>query len=311
MSDLDGLESFLKSVEAGSFSAAASTLGLTPAAVSKHVAKLEARLGSRLFRRTTRSITLTETGERLYAETAAPLRALNLAMATLSERDARPAGTLRVSVAPGFARQYVLPLMPAFLARYPDIALDWNFDNRHVDLVREGFDAAIGSRIAPDANVVARKLFPLHLVTVAAPAYLAERGIPPTPAALIEHDCIRLRSATTGRPREWDFVDGLDTVAVPVNGRLVLSDLDAICDAALAGMGVARLGAHHVLPHLDSGRLIHLLAQFPAPPGAIHVYYAHYRLTPPKVRVFVEFLTDAIAGSAAAARLAHFPGHAS
>ncbi len=292
MNNLSGLESFLKTVEAGNFSAAAGLLGLTPAAVSKHVAKLERGLGARLFQRTTRSLTLTEAGERLYAETAGPARALSQAMATLTERDAQPAGTLRVSVAPGFARQYVLPLMPAFMARYPAIRLDWSLENRQVDLVKEGFDAAIGAGIAVDASVVARQLTPLRMLIVAAPAYLDAHGTPVTLADLSHHDCIRLRSATSGRLRDWSFqVDG-ETVTMPVEGRLVLTDIDAICDAAVTGMGLARLGVHHVLPYLDDGRLVRVLNEFPAPTGAIQVYYAHYRLTPPKVRAFIDFLIE-------------------
>ncbi|RQS67496.1 LysR family transcriptional regulator [Burkholderia sp. Bp8963] len=318
MDDLRVLESFLRTVETGSFSAAAGRLGVTPAAVSKHVAKLERSLGTRLFRRTTRSLTLTEAGERLYAETSTAARALSQAMATLTERDTRPAGTLRLSVAPGFGRQYVLPLMPAFLERYPDLRLDWSFENRHVDLVKEGFDAAIGSGVEDDANVVARELVPIRLLTVASPAYLAKHGTPATLADLSRHDCIRLRSATTGRVRDWAFtvngavtgsVNGAsndETVTVPVDGRVVLTDLDAICDAAVAGMGLARLGVHHVLPHLDAGRLVCVLTQYPATVGTIHVYYAHARLTPPKVRAFVEFLTESFAQSAWRARVDTF-----
>ncbi|WGS45359.1 LysR family transcriptional regulator [Burkholderia sp. JSH-S8] len=306
MDDLRVLESFLRTVEAGSFSAAAGRLGVTPAAVSKHVAKLERDLGTRLFHRTTRSLTLTEAGERLYAETSSAARALSQAMATLTGRDAHPAGTLRVSIAPGFGRQYVLPLMPAFLERYPGIRLDWSFENRHVDLVREGFDTAIGSGVEDDANVVARELAPIRPLIVASPAYLSKHGAPATLADLAHHDCIRLRSATTGRIREWAFAVDNETVTAPVDGRVVLTDLDAICDAAVAGMGLARLGAHHVLPYLDDGRLVRVLERFPATAGTIHVYYAHARLTPPKVRAFVEFLTESFAQSAWRARIDAF-----
>ena len=292
MSELQSLNSFLKSVQAGSFSAAASQLGITPAAVSKHVAKLERDLGVRLFRRTTRSLTLTEAGERFYAETAAPAKALNQAMNNFSEHDAQPSGTLKISVAPGFGRQYVLPLMPEFLARYPAIKLDWSFENRHVDLVAEGFDAAIGSGMTADANVVARLLMPINLLTVGAPAYFAQFGAPSTLTDLSHHECLRLRSATTGRIRDWTFKNQTETVTVPVQGRVILTDLEAICDATLAGMGLARLGAHHVLPFLEDGRLVQVLEQHSMHAGSIHVYYAHYNLTPPKVRAFVDFLAE-------------------
>lgn len=304
MRELDGLDSFLRTVEAGSFSAAASRLGVTPAAVSKHVAQLERRLGTRLFQRTTRSLALTESGERLYAETAGPARALEQALAALSARDASPAGTLRVSVAPGFARQYVLPLMPQFLARYPALRLDWSFENRRVDLVKEGFDAAIGAGLAADANVVARPLAMIKPLTVAAPAYLAAHGTPLALSDLGHHDCIRLRSATSGRLRDWTFVAGGETVTIPVEGRLILTDLDAIGEAALAGMGLARLGAHQVLPYLDDGRLQRVLDAFPAPPGAIQVYYTQSRLTPPKVRAFVDFLSETLGSNEWLARVA-------
>lgn len=307
MNDMNELESFLKTVETGSFSVTAGLLGVTPAAVSKHVAKLERELGLRLFQRTTRNLTLTESGERLYAETVGPAHALRQAIASLTESAAQPAGTLRVSIAAGFARQYVLPLMPAFLKRYPAIRLDWSFENRRVELVKEGFDAAIGAGLDADANVVARRLLPLKLLTVGAPSYLAAHGAPGLLMDLAGHDCIRLRSPTTGRLREWTFITGSESVTVPVDGRLVLSDLDAVCDAAIAGMGLARLGAHQVLPYLDDGRLVQVLPELRSPRGAIHVYYAHYRLTPPKVRVFVDFLTESFAQCDAVARVAALP----
>ena len=219
------------------------------------------------------------------------------------QHKAQPAGTLRISVAPGFARQYILPLMPAFLTRYPAINLDWSFDNRHVDLVKEGFDAAIGAGIASDATVVARELVPLRLVTVASPAYLMRMGVPRALADLDKHDCIRLRSATTGRLREWQYIVAGEVVSVPVTGRLVMNDLEAICDCALAGLGLARLGAHHAMTHLDAGRLVQVLPELRAPPGTIHVYYAHYRLTPPKVSAFVGYLTESLQASGLLERL--------
>ncbi len=246
-------------------------------------------------------------GERLYAETAAPARALEQALATLTDDSEAPAGTLRVSVAPGFARQHILPLMPEFLKRYPALRLDWSFENRRVDLVKEGFDAAIGAGIGTDANVVARALMPLKLLTVAAPSYLALHGTPVTLSDLARHDCIRLRSATSGRLRDWTFLVGDEMVTVPVDGRIVVTDLDAIGEAALAGMGLARLSAHQVLPYLDDGRLVRVLDDFRSPPNAIQVYYAHYRLTPPKVRAFVEFLSTSMANSELRARIDAIP----
>lgn len=307
MNNMNELDNFLKTVESGSFSVAAGLLGVTPAAVSKHVAKRERELGVRLFQRTTRSLTLTESGERLYAETVGPAHALRQAFASVTEADAQPAGTLRVSISPGFACLYVLPLLPEFLRRYPKIRLDWSFENRRVELVKEGFDAAIGSGLAGNANIVARRLLPLKLLNLGAPSYFGAHGVPGSLADLADHACIRLRSPTTGRLREWTFVTGSESVTMPVDGRLVLNDLDAVCDAAIAGMGLARLGAHQVLPYLDDGRLVQVLPEVRSPGGAIQVYYAHYRLTPPKVRVFVDFLTESFARSETVARLCALP----
>ncbi|MBK9573925.1 MAG: LysR family transcriptional regulator [Rhodoferax sp.] len=300
---LRSLEYFHKTVELGSFSGAANALGLTPAAVSKQIGELEKTLGTRVFQRSTRNLTLTETGEQLLAQTSGPTHALRQVIDGLVQHKAQPAGTLRISVAPGFARQYILPLMPAFLTRYPAINLDWSFDNRHVDLIKEGFDAAIGAGIASDSTVVARELVPLRLVTVASPAYLMRMGVPRALTDLDKHDCIRLRSATTGRLREWQYIVAGEVLSVPVTGRLVLSDLDAICDCALAGLGLARLGAHHAMTHLDAGRLVQVLPELRAPPGTIHVYYAHYRLTPPKVSAFVGYLTESLQASGLLERL--------
>lgn len=300
---LRSLEYFHKTVELGSFSGAANALGLTPAAVSKQIGELEKALGTRVFQRSTRNLTLTETGEQLLAQSSGPAHALRQVIDTLVQHKAQPAGTLRISVAPGFARQHILPLMPAFLTRYPAISLDWSFDNRQVDLIKEGFDAAIGAGIASDATVVARELVPLRLVTVAAPAYLMRMGVPRTLADLEKHDCIRLRSATTGRLRAWQYLVAGEVVSVPVNGRLVMNDQDAICDCALAGLGVARLGVHHALAHLDAGRLVQVLPEMRAPQGAIHLYYAHYRLTPPKVSALVEYLSESLRASGLLERL--------
>jgi DNA-binding transcriptional LysR family regulator len=183
--------------------------------------------------------------------------------------------------------------MPAFLELYPRLQLDWSLENRRVDLVRENYDAAIGSGVEADANVVARQLVPLKLLTVASPAYLARRGAPETADDLSRHDCIRVRSATTGRILNWEFAIGAETLTAQVGGRLILSDFDAILDAALAGVGIARLGAHHVLPLLDTGRLTRVLPQLSISAGAIHIYYTRARRTPAKVRAFVDFLTDA------------------
>ncbi|MFY8043067.1 MAG: LysR family transcriptional regulator, partial [Rhodoferax sp.] len=172
MEALSTIESFVRSAESGSFSAAARRMGLTPAAVSKNVAKLEANLGVRLFQRSTRSLALTEAGERLLSDVGSGLATLQAAMSNLASSGGLPAGTLKVSLAPAFGRDYVLPLLTDFLEKFPAVVPDWHFENRQVDLIGEGFDAAIGGGIELAPGVVARELSRLHLIPVAAPAYL-------------------------------------------------------------------------------------------------------------------------------------------
>src|SRR5436190_14558860 len=144
METLANLESFVRSAESGGFSAAARRLGLTPAAVSRNVAMLERNLGVRLFQRSTRSLTLTEDGDRFLASVTDGVDAIQLAIADLTKHAGKPAGVLKVSMALTFGLDYVLPLLPTFMQRYPDVVQDWSFENRHVDLIAEGFDAAIG-----------------------------------------------------------------------------------------------------------------------------------------------------------------------
>ncbi len=193
----------MQSAEGGSFSAAARRLGLTPAAVSKNVARLEVRLGVRLFQRSTRRLTLTEGGERFLAQIGGALATLQEAVAGIAKDDGQPAGTLKVSLGQAFGREHVLPMMGDFLARYPSILPDWHFDNQQVDLVGEGFDAAIGGGIELSPGVVARELSRIHVVAVASPAYLAGRKLPAQPADLAQLDALLHRSSPTGRLRSW------------------------------------------------------------------------------------------------------------
>ena len=169
MEPLSHLESFVQSAEAGSFSAGARRLGLTPAAVSKNVARLEASLGVRLFQRSTRRLTLTETGEGFLRQVSGGLALVQDALASVATVGGQPAGTLKVSMGQAFGRAYVVPLLGEFLARYPAIVPDWHFDNRQVDLIGEGFDAAIGGGIELAPGLVARELARVHVVAVASP----------------------------------------------------------------------------------------------------------------------------------------------
>ena len=165
----------IRSAETGSFSAAARRLTLTPATVSRNVALLERNLGVRLFQRSTRKLTLTEVGERFLVEVGGNLDALQAAIVSLSSDRSEPAGMLKVSMAPTFGITYVMPLLLAFRARYPMVRPDWHFENRQVDLITEGYDAALGGGFDLAPGVVSRALAPAHLVAVASPTYMAGR----------------------------------------------------------------------------------------------------------------------------------------
>lgn len=203
MENFNSIECFVRSAEVGSFAEAARRLSLTPAAVGKSVAKLEAKLGVRLFQRSTRKLTLTEAGHRFLGEVSASLNTIQSAVANLASAEGSPAGTLKVSVGTVFGCLYVVPLLTDFLQRYPAITPDWHFDNRQVDLIGQGFDAAIGGGFDLPQGVVARKLAPAHRVLVASPEWLhAHDGIT-HPDDLHHCDGILIRSPQTGRIRSW------------------------------------------------------------------------------------------------------------
>ena len=294
METLSNLESFVRSAESASFSAAARRLALTPAAVSRNVAQLERNLGVRLFQRSTRGLTLTEAGERFLRSVGAGLDSIQGAIAEVTAKAGEPAGVLKLSLAPRFGREQVLPLMPAFLARYPGVTLDLSFDNRPVDLIAGGYDAAIGGGFELTPGVVARELVPAHIVVVAAPSYLKGRKRPATPADLATLDAIAMRSPDSGRVKERRLRNRAgEEMAAQLRPRVFINDPDAICGAALMGMGVATLVLADVADHLKSGALKRLLPDWYEDAGPIALYFTSQKLLPAKTRAFVDFVTEA------------------
>lgn len=294
MEPLSHLESFVRSAEGGSFSEAGRRLGLTPAAVSKNVARLEARLGVRLFQRSTRRLTLTQAGERFLHRVAGGLATLQDAVDDVARHDGQPAGTLKLSVGQAFGRDHVLPLLGDFLARYPGIVPDWQFDNRPVDLIGEGFDVAIGGGFELSPGLVARELGPIHGVVVAAPAYLAGRAPPAHPDELAAFDALLRRSTPTGRIRAWTLRHaGGDeaTVALP-RVRAIFNDPEAIAEATRLGLGAALLPMPFVEAALARGELVRLLPAWHQEMGATWLYYPRRELLPAKTRVFVDFVVE-------------------
>jgi len=293
METLASIESFVRSAETDSFSAAARLLGLTPAAVSKNVATLEGKLGVRLFQRSTRRLTLTEAGEAFLLEVSGGLDRIQSALANASRTRGQPAGTLKVSLPFAFGRHYILPVLAEFMAQYPDIQPDWRFENRQVDLINEGIDVAIGGGIELSPGVVARELTRPHMVLVASPEFLADKKIPKLPADLATWDALVRRSSNTGRIQPWQLrTKNNEQDLIEPNVRAILNDPEAICDAALMHLGVALVPLPHALAHLLDGSLIRVLPKWYSEIGPQAIYFSSSKLLPAKTRVFVDFIVE-------------------
>ncbi|MGL5117028.1 MAG: LysR family transcriptional regulator [Beijerinckiaceae bacterium] len=294
METLANLQAFIQSAECGSFSAAARRLGVTPAAVSRNVAMLERNLGVRLFQRSSRSLTLTEDGVRFRASVSEGVQSIQSAIAGVTTHAGKPAGVLKVSMPLTFGLDHVWPLLPAFMERYPDVQVDWSFENRQVDLIGEGFDAAIGGGMELAPGVVAQRLAPLHVIAVASPSYLQGRQLPQKPNELERLDGVSMRSAVTGRVRVWKMRNREgDEATLEHRARVVADDPEAICRAAVMGLGVAMIAVPYVERHLESGALQRLLPDWHADLGAISLYFASQTLLPAKTRAFVDHVTTA------------------
>jgi DNA-binding transcriptional LysR family regulator len=269
------------------------------------VATLERNLGVRLFHRSTRKLTLTDSGERFLLAIKDNLEGLQQAISGLGANGGEPAGVLKVSMGLNFGADYILPLLPAFLARYPGIRPDWRFSTHQIDLITEGYDAAIGGGIERAPGVVSRVLAPLHLIAVASPEYLKNRTPPADPTGLAAFDGIAWRSSRTGRIRDR-VMRNADGTEIPVKlaETVVLDDPEATCRAALLGLGVTLIAVCHALPHLERGALVRLVPQWYSDGGPISIYYASRTLLPSKTRVFVDFVVQAFKRDRLAERFA-------
>jgi len=285
------LDAFVAAADETSFSAAARRLGVTPAAVSKSVAKLEAGLGVRLFQRSTRHLSLTEAGERLHRQVRLPWADIGAALTQLQQGAGKPAGTLKVSLATAVGRRYILPVLDTFLQRYPDIVPDLHFENRQVDLIAEGFDVAIGGGLALTDGLIARELAPVHIVLAAAPAYLARHGTPAAPSELGRHHGLLRRSIANGRLVAWALRNAQgDEVVANIRPVAVLDDPEALASAAAAGFGIAMLPMPHALPLLERGAIVRILPDWFAVTRPLSIYYASRKQLPAKVRVFIDHI---------------------
>nr|WP_310616862.1 LysR family transcriptional regulator [Pantoea cypripedii] len=289
---------FVETVDKGSFAASARQLGISTAAVSKNIAGLEQALGVRLLNRTTRRLTLTEEGSAFISQARIALNALEGAVDTLVARKAEISGHVRISTSTAFGRNHIPPVLPGMAEQYPALTVEMDFDDRVTDIIKEGYDLAIrGGRIM-DSSLVSRPVCRINTILVASPAYLQRYGIPTTPEALSAHKLIS-RRFLGGRVTPWGFRndDGSHSILEPEGNILILSAPEALVDAALLDYGIAQVGVHNALEHLQSGKLkIVLYGQHDPGNFEMVIQYPHRALIASRVKVVVEYLLNAFRG---------------
>ncbi len=284
-------EAFTAIVEHGSFTRAADTLSLTPSALSQVIRQLEGRLGTRLLNRSTRSLSTTEAGARLYSRIRPALTEVADAVDELQCLRGVPIGTLRIHTSRLASRTVLEPLLGRFLKVYPGIILDISVDDARVCIVEKGFDLGIQLAGELDNDYVAIPFGSgLRYLAVASPAYLIEYGTPGTPLELKGHRCIGWRPHGEGTLAKWEFVRDGRLVSLVLTGPLVVSERNLAAAAALQGVGVAFLAEPLVRPYLQDGRLVGLLEEWCPAHSGFQIYYHKQHQLPPTVRAFLTFV---------------------
>jgi DNA-binding transcriptional LysR family regulator len=296
MSYLDNIRTFVRVYELGSMSAAGRDLRISPAVTSSRISQLEDHLGVRLFQRTTRSLTPTEQGKAFYRGATEVLEAVTSAEAEIASITDNPRGALYVAAPLGVGRRLIAPLVPEFLALYPEVSLRLRLSDRKIDLTTEGLDLAFFLGHPEDSNLRIRKIADVRRILCAAPDYIARRGMPGHGDDLVSggHECLNLRF-----PGATEFQWLLGTPDGPrrfrVAGRYESDDGDVLTDWALAGHGVVMKPVFEVVEHLRAGRLVPVAVQTPPEPVQMACLYTHRRKQDPKTRLFMEFVIERIA----------------
>ncbi|MBX6317017.1 LysR family transcriptional regulator [Pigmentiphaga sp.] len=283
--------SFIHVVREGSFTRAAALLGVTPSALSHAVRRLEARLGVRLLTHTTRRLSTTEEGERLFVNVAPRFEEIDAELAAVEELRDKPAGTIRITSAEHAANSVLWPKLSKVLHEYPDINVEVSVDYALSDIVSQRYDAGVrlGNQVAKD--MIAVRIGPdLRIAVVGSPGYFATRPVPVTPQDLTEHNCINLRLPTHGRLLPWDFAKGKQEVKLRVDGQWTFNNSSSIVKAALADYGLAFVPEDMVLEHIDAGRLVRVLDDWCDPYPGYHLYYPSRRQSSRAMGVIIEAL---------------------
>jgi DNA-binding transcriptional LysR family regulator len=292
---LGGIGVLAAVVETGNFARAAASMGLTPSGVSRAVARLEERVGVRLFDRTPRAVTLTDDGRRFHAQIAPLLAGLEEATADAVGGAATVRGRLRVNVDPWFARLILAPRLPSLIDRHPGLEIELITRDAIGDLVAEGFDIAVRFGEPEPTGLIARKLLETRIVTVAAPNYLERHGRPKAPADLVGHTCIQFRDPWSGRPFAWEFHRGRKVVSVATRGPLLVTEAGIGLMACLAGAGIAQVMTLGLGDMVTTGRLVDLFPEWPDETFPLYAFHPSRRHVPAKVNAFIDFCREAAA----------------
>jgi LysR family transcriptional regulator for bpeEF and oprC len=289
------MEVFVQVVDAGGFSRAADLMQLPKATVSTLIQQLETSLSVKLLHRTTRQVSVTADGAAYYERCLRILSDVKDAEESLSRTRLSPSGRLRVESPTGLASEILVPALPGFFERYPDIQLELGSSDRPVDLIEEGVDCAVRGGELGDSTLIARRIGIIHFVTCAAPSYLDRYGAPQHPRDLERHRCVNYFSAKTGKIYDWDFTRDGERIQVPMPGMIALNDSNAYVQAGLAGLGVIQMTDYLLLQHVREGRMVQLLPDWITDPLPVHIVYPQNRHLSAKVRVFVEWVAELFA----------------
>ena len=298
MIGIDLIASFASAARHASFARAARELGLSPSAVAKNVARLEAQLGMRLFHRTTRQVTLSQDGEDIYSRCQRILEDVELLEGAAADARSGPRGTLRIDMPVTYGRQVIQPVLIELMARHPALKIDARFSDQVVDIIKEGLDAAV--RIGPlaDSSLVGRMFDQQFVWTYASPTYLKRHGKPGSPDELSKHSCLLFRFPSSGRDRPWQFRAGKRDFSLTPESGVRLGEGEALVQAAAAGLGIIQAPTYLAEQEVKRGKLIEILENYRPPPLPISLVYPSHRHVPLRVRT----LADALAGRHAVAR---------
>jgi DNA-binding transcriptional LysR family regulator len=288
---LKQIETFVAVATKGSLTAAAGAEGVAPAVIGRRIDTLEERLGVKLLVRTTRRISLTHEGSAFLEDCQRLITDFDSAEASVSEGGIKASGHLRITAPAGFGRRHVAPLVPAFVARHPDVTLSLNLSDRLVDLVNEGIDCAVRVGDLPDSSLVSVRLADNRRLCVASPAYLTRAGTPKLPADITRHNCLTL-SSEASQTRGWAFTVGGESVHVRPASRLDCTDGQVLHAWCLEGLGLAWRSWWEVAADLREGRLVSVLDDFAAPPNGIYAVFTQRKHLPLRLRLWIDFIKE-------------------